>query len=216
MLDRLLERARRLTPEAGRVILGLTGCPGAGKSTLARRLVEALDPQEEWAVVVPLDGFHLAGRVLAGLGRSARKGAIDTFDAYGYLAMLQRFRAERDHTVFAPQFDRALEESIAGAIAVDPTVRLVVTEGNYLLAAVDPWPRVRREIAEVWYLDLDDDLRRERLVARHVHFGKPEAAARRWVEEVDDVNARLIAASRGSADFVVDMTDADRPPVALT
>ena len=205
MIERLADRARQLVPQTGRVILGITGAPAAGKSTMAHRLIEALDPQGQWAVAVSLDGFHLANRTLAQLGRLDRKGAIDTFDGYGYLAALHRMRTETGDTVYMPAFDRALEESIAGAIAVDPNVRLVVTEGNYLLAAADPWPEVRREIGEVWYLDLDDAVRRERLVARHVHFGRPEAEARRWVEEVDEVNARLIAATRDSADLIVDM-----------
>ena len=205
MIERLVDRARQLVPQTGRVILGITGAPAAGKSTMAHRLIEALDPQGQRAVAVSLDGFHLANRTLAQLGRLDRKGAIDTFDGYGYLAALHRMRTETGDTVYMPAFDRALEESIEGAIAVDPNVRLVVTEANYLLAVADPWPEVRREIGEVWYLDLDDAVRRERLVARHVHFGRPEAEARRWVEEVDEVNARLIAATRDSADLVVDM-----------
>ena len=206
MIERLVARARQLVPETGRVILGIAGAPGAGKSTMAHRLVEALDPQGQWAVAVSLDGFHFANKMLAQLGRLDRKGSIDTFDAYGYLAAVRRLRTETGQTVYMPAFDRALEEPIAGAIAVDPNVRLVVTEGNYLLAAADPWPEVRREISEVWYLDLDDAVRRERLVARHIHFGRTEAAARRWVDEVDDVNARLIDATRNSADLVVDMS----------
>jgi pantothenate kinase len=189
----------------------MTGCPGAGKSTLAEWLVDALDPQGQWAVAVSLDGFHFANTTLARLGRSARKGAIDTFDAYGYLAFLRRIRTETEHTVYVPDFDRSLEEPIAGSTAVDPNVRLVVTEGNYLLSSADPWPQVRREIGEVWYLDIDDDLRRDRLVARHVRFGKTEAAARRWVEDVDEANARLIAATRDAADLVVDMMRMEPP-----
>jgi pantothenate kinase len=158
-----------------------------------------------------LDGFHLANTTLARLGRSARKGAIDTFDADGYLAVLRRIRTETGHTVYLPNFDRTLEDPIAGSTAIDPNVRLVVTEGNYLLSAADPWPQVRREIGEVWYLDIDDDVRRNRLVARHMRFGKTEAAARRWVEDVDEVNARLIAASRDAADLVIDMLRMEPP-----
>jgi len=153
-----------------------------------------------------MDGFHLADDALVRLGRRDRKGAIDTFDGDGYLALLRRIRSERDRTVFAPAFERAIEQPIAGSIAIEPAVRLVVTEGNYLLAAAEPWPAVRGAIDEVWYCEADDDVRRQRLVARHVQFGKPEPDARRWVENVDEVNARLIAATRASADLVIDMT----------
>lgn len=205
MIDRLVDRARQLVPQNGRIVLGITGSPGAGKSTLATSLADALDPQGQWVVVVPLDGFHLAKTTLARLGRSDRKGAIDTFDAYGYLSALRRIRSDTQRTVYLPAFHRALEESIGGEIAVDPNIKLVLTEGNYLLAAADPWPDVRREIGEVWYLELDDAVRRERLLARHLHFGRTAAEARRWVDDVDEVNARLIASTRDSADLVVNM-----------
>jgi len=153
-----------------------------------------------------MDGFHLADEALVRLGRRDRKGAIDTFDGDGYLALLRRIRSERDRTVFAPAFERTIEQPIAGSIAIEPAVRLVVTEGNYLLATAEPWPAVRGAIDEVWYCEADDDVRRQRLVARHVQFGKPEPDARRWVENVDEVNARLIAATRASADLVIDMS----------
>ena len=157
-----------------------------------------------------MDGFHLADDALVRLGRRDRKGAIDTFDGDGYLALLRRIRSETDRTVYAPAFERTIEQPIAGSIAIEPGVRLVVTEGNYLLAAAEPWPAVRAAIDEVWYCEAADDVRRQRLVARHVQFGKPEAAARRWVEDVDEVNTRLIAATRASADLVIDMSLVER------
>jgi len=200
--EHLLDRARALMA-GGRAVLGICGAPGAGKSTLAARLAEAVGPA---AVVVPMDGFHLHDDELARLGLSDRKGAPETFDVAGYVALLRRLHIETDHVVYAPEFDRSREESIAGAIAVRPEHRLVVTEGNYLLASTETWPAVRGAIDEVWYCEADDDVRRQRLVARHVQFGKPEPDARRWVENVDEVNARLIAATRASADLVIDMT----------
>jgi pantothenate kinase len=206
MLDRLLERARRLAVD-GRAILGITGPPGSGKSTLAALLARRLDPDGEWVANVPMDGFHLADDMLVRLGRRGRKGAIDTFDGDGYRALLRRIRAETDRTVYAPAFERTLEQPIAGSIAVVAGTRLVVTEGNYLLATADPWPGVRAAIDEVWYCDADDALRLERLVARHVQFGKPPPEARRWVEDVDEVNTRLITATRNSADLIVDMSE---------
>lgn len=204
MLDALERRAIELAAN-GRAMIGIVGCPGAGKSTLVDLLLERLDPSGSWVVRVPMDGFHLADTVLDQLARRDHKGAIDTFDGHGYLALLRRVRAERDHAVYAPDFDRILEQPIAGAIAVHPSIRLVITEGNYLLAQDDPWPDVRRELDEVWYVDLDDTERRRRLVARHVEFGKSPGDALNWVDQVDEPNARLIAAQRHRADRCVDM-----------
>ncbi|MGN9907030.1 nucleoside/nucleotide kinase family protein [Phytohabitans sp. LJ34] len=189
-----------------RVILGIAGCPAAGKSTLAELLVGGLTAAGVPAALVPMDGFHLADVALDRLGRRGRKGAIDTFDGDGYLALLRRLRTDRRRTVWAPGFARDLEQPIAGSIGVDPEARIVVTEGNYLLADVEPWPSVRAELTETWYVELDEPIRRSRLVARHIEFGKSPEEAARWVSIVDDPNARLIAASRSAADLVVDMS----------
>ncbi|WFE20066.1 nucleoside/nucleotide kinase family protein [Solwaraspora sp. WMMD937] len=215
MLDELVARAHRLVPRDGRLVLGITGSPAAGKSTLAALLVARLRQDGVPAALVPMDGFHLSDVALDRLGRRDRKGAIDTFDGDGYLALLHRLRTERHRTVWAPGFERDLEQPIAGTIAVDPPVRLVVTEGNYLLADREPWPAVRTLLAEVWHCQLDDDIRRGRLIRRHVEFGKSPAAARHWVTTVDDPNARLIEAGRDLADLVVDMTVLDGQVTAL-
>ncbi|NUK07780.1 nucleoside/nucleotide kinase family protein [Streptomyces lunaelactis] len=197
----LLYRARELAVPGRRLILGIAGAPGAGKTTLAAHLVDALDGL---AVLVPMDGFHLAQAELARLGRAGRKGAPDTFDAAGYAALLARLRVPAPGgTVYAPAFDRALEEAVAGSIPVDPNIPLVVTEGNYLLHDEGPWAQVRPLLDEVWYLEIDDAVRVRRLVDRHVRYGKQRAYAERWVQDSDERNARLVARGRNRADFVV-------------
>ncbi|MFD9609732.1 nucleoside/nucleotide kinase family protein [Streptomyces sp. NPDC059083] len=197
--DRLVARARGLAGAGERRILGIAGAPGAGKSTLAGRLVDRLDGA---AVLVPMDGFHLARAELERLGRAGRKGAPDTFDAAGYTALLARLRTAGT-TVYAPAFDRALEEPVAGSIPVPPEVPLVITEGNYLLHDEDAWAAVRPLLDEAWYLDLATTVRVPRLIARHVQYGKDPSHAEHWVHTSDERNARLVALGRDRADLVI-------------
>jgi pantothenate kinase len=203
--DDLLARARSLTRPGRRAILGVAGAPGAGKTTLAETLVRELNGDgEPWVAHVPMDGFHLADAELDRLGRRDRKGAPDTFDAAGYAALLRRLRADEDgETVYAPGFERVLEQPIAGALPVPPAARLVVTEGNYLLLDSGPWARVRPLLDEVWFCEADEETRVSRLIARHEEFGKSHRAAVAWVHGSDQRNADLVAATRDRADLVV-------------
>ena len=194
-------RIDALLADGRRKLLGLVGAPGAGKSTLAAALLARLGTR---AQVVPMDGFHLANVELQRLGRAGRKGAPDTFDSAGYVALLQRLRTQRaDEIVYAPEFRREIEEPIAGAIAVLPQTQLVITEGNYLLHDAGAWLGVAPLLDETWYVDIDDAVREERLVRRHRHFGRSEAAARAWVESTDAPNARLVVATRARAEHRV-------------
>ncbi|SBS77051.1 Phosphoribulokinase/uridine kinase [uncultured Mycobacterium sp.] len=184
----------------GRVMVGLTGPPGAGKSTVARALVAAF----EGASYVPMDGFHLSNAALDRLGRHDRKGAIDTFDAAGYVATLDRVAQEfgrRD--VYVPAFDRRLEEPIAAGHVVPAASRLIVTEGNYLGVPDGDWAAVRPLLSRLYYIDCSAQIRRERLVARHIDGGRSTQAAQAWVDEVDKPNARLIATTRQFCDRVL-------------
>lgn len=183
-------------PRGHRFLLGITGPPGAGKSTLAQEVVERLGGR---AALVPMDGFHLADSALARLGRADRKGAPDTFDAAGYVALLRRLRDQQDEVVWAPVFRRELELAEAGAIAVGRAVEVVVTEGSYLLCD-GPFAAVRGLLDQTWYVEVDDALRRERLVARHVRHGRSPAGAQAWVDATDEPNAALVASTRDRAD----------------
>lgn len=199
--DALVQRARALMSR-GRAVLGICGVPGAGKSTLAARLATGIGAE---AVVVPMDGFHLHDDELARLGLAQRKGAPETFDVPGYLSLLRRLRTETEHTVYAPEFDRSREESIAGAIAVRPEHRLVLTEGNYLLYDGPGWSDVLPLLDEAWYVESDEQRRLSRLVQRHIDHGKPPEVAHRWATVSDQANADIVARTRAAADVLVEI-----------
>ncbi len=208
--DQLVDRARLLVGDGNRALLGITGAPGAGKTTLTEQLIHTLAPApppalipHRWVAHVPMDGFHLADNELARLHRCDRKGAPDTFDPAGYASLLRRLREDSDEVVYAPGFQRCLEQPIAGAIPVPPCARLIITEGNYLLVHDHGWSRVRPQLDEVWYVDLDADERVRRLIARHVRFGKEPATAAAWATGIDERNAILVNSTRSHADLIV-------------
>lgn len=177
-------------------ILGICGAPGSGKTMLAAAL---------GLPMVPMDGFHLADVELTRRGLLGRKGAPETFDPWGYAALLARIREHADHIVMAPAFERELEQPIAGAIPI-PRSELVVTEGNYLLLDTEPWRSVRDQLDQVWHLACAEEVRIARLVARHVEFGKTRSEAEEWVRRVDQPNAVLIESARDRADLVLDLS----------
>jgi pantothenate kinase len=203
-IDDALGRARQHAADGRRRLIGITGPPGGGKSTLAERIVQDLGAH---ARLIKMDGFHLAQAELVRLGRQDRKGAIDTFDAAGNVALLRRLRDDTDDVVYAPEFRREIEEPIAGAVAVRRDVPLIVTEGNYLLVDAGEWKQVRALLDEVWYVTTAEETRLRWLIQRHIDYGKPPDAARAWVLGTDQRNAELVEATRSRADELIRIGD---------
>lgn len=206
--EALADRIRRLHRPGDRVLIGIIGAPGSGKSTLAAAVIAQLAaaPAPLEAALIAMDGYHLAQHVLDVAGLAEIKGAPQTFDAAGYVALLERVADRRQDggVIYAPEFRRALEEPIAGAVPVRPEVEVVLTEGNYLLSDEPPWHRVGELLTEAWYLDVPEELRIERLVSRHIAFGRtPEVALERATTGTDGRNARYVARTRPRADLLV-------------
>jgi pantothenate kinase len=201
-LDALADRLIRLLNSAGdRIIVGICGAPGAGKSTLAEALAGYLG--SDLAVVVPFDGFHLATSVLKGTPLLDRRGALETFDLGAYYSLIRRLRARDEDVVYAPTFVRELEEPIASSIPVPRAIPIVITEGNYLLSPVKVVREIRTMLDAVWYLDTPPEVRVPQLVARHIAFGKLADEAEAWAAGTDQRNAEEIESTRGSADLIV-------------
>ncbi len=205
-LDDLVDLAVGLVGSRRRAVLGITGAPGAGKSTLVEALLAAVAQRcgEEWVAHLPMDGFHLADVQLQRLGALGRKGAEHTVDGAGYVHTIARVVDHPEEWIYVPGFERTLEQPLAAALVVPPAARLVVTEGNYLLLPTPPWSTARSRLDEVWFVTTErEELRVERLVARHVEFGKSPAAAEEWVRTSDEANAEVVAATAALADRVV-------------
>ena len=184
-----------------RVLIGIIGKPGAGKSTLSKFLMAKLP--KEFVTVVPMDGYHLSNKVLKDLKRADRKGAPDTFDVAGFISLVKRIRTEQTQNIYYPIFDRAIEESIAAQGVVTSVTKVVIIEGNYLLHDDGGWEVCNDLLDESWMVDVDDDKRISRLISRHIAYGKDPEAAKEWAKGTDEVNAKLIERGRNRADFVV-------------
>jgi pantothenate kinase len=180
----------------------MTGPPGAGKSTAAAAVERVANARggPGFAVVAPMDGFHLSNETLDALGLRTVKGAPETFDAEGFVGLLERVRGEPGSTILWPDFDRALEETVPDAIAITPGTKLVVVEGNYLLLDRPGWRAVRPLLDESWYVDAPRAVLRERLLARALAGGRNEAEAEAHVDQSDLVNAVLVEATKTDAD----------------
>jgi pantothenate kinase len=184
-----------------RVLIGIIGKPGAGKSTLSKYLMAKLP--KEFVTVVPMDGYHLSNKVLKDLKRADRKGAPDTFDVAGFTSLVKRIRSEQSQNIYYPIFDRAIEESIAAQGVVTSATKVVIIEGNYLLHDDGGWEVLNDLLDESWMVDVDDVKRIARLISRHIAYGKDPEAAKAWAKGTDEVNAKLIERGRNRADFVV-------------
>ena len=197
----LLRIKESLNRSTDRYLIGIVGKPGAGKSTLSAYLLEQLHSSE--VTVVPMDGYHLSNAVLQALGRADRKGAPDTFDVAGFASLLQRIRNEKSVDIYYPVFDRSIEESIAAQGVVTKETKVVIVEGNYLLHDSGGWEAISELLDELWFIDVDDEKRLERLIARHIAYGKSPADAQSWSRGSDEVNARTIATGISRAHAVI-------------
>ena len=203
-IEEALSRIKDLAlKHSGRFIIGIVGKPGAGKSTLTSHLIENL-PKDSVSLV-PMDGYHLSNLQLKNLGLTDRKGAFNTFDSNGYVSLLKRINTETDQDIYYPVFHREIEESYAADGVVLANTKIVLTEGNYLLFDKAGWEKVAAELTEIWYININDSVRIDRLVKRHEFYGKDKESALNWATGTDEINAKIVESTAVRADVIINL-----------
>ncbi|KAI0182371.1 P-loop containing nucleoside triphosphate hydrolase protein [Xylaria flabelliformis] len=229
LVDKAWDRFQQ-TPEDRRFMIAIGGIPGSGKTTLSQIVTQALNarhaslhPEVREAVpiaaFVPMDGYHLTRAQLSALpnpdNAHARRGAEFTFDGASFLALVKALReplTASSSTIFAPSFDHAVKDPKENDIAIQPGHRIVVFEGNYVVLDKQPWSEAAELMDERWFVDVDFDVARRRLVVRHVKAGiaKGEEEARKRADENDLVNGRQIVENRTHVHEVVVSRDDEK------
>ena len=195
------------SPDKGRYFLGITGCPAAGKSMLARKLTDEINFRAggDLAVVVPMDGFHLPNSILKERGLTKVKGAPKTFDADSFVELINRLHEFPDQRIMCPAYDRKIHEPVENSITIQPGNRLIIVEGNYLLLNRSPWSIIRTKMNEIWYVDTPLKIVKERLLSRHIAGKASIDEAERKLASVDLPNAELIKKTLSFADKIVNL-----------
>ncbi|MEX0859765.1 MAG: nucleoside/nucleotide kinase family protein [Cucumibacter sp.] len=190
----------------GRVMIGIAGGPGAGKSGLAEAVCDAAWPGLP-AQVIPMDGFHMRQKKLQRLGLAGDKGAPHTFEAERFIEFVARLRTAR-RAMPGPAYSREIEDVVPDAYVVSRKERLLIVEGNYLLLDKEPW-RVLRDLFDLTiFVSLSRKRAKARLAKRHAEGGLfSDEHIARHVEEVDMVNFDLVAKTASRADLILEITD---------
>jgi pantothenate kinase len=198
-IELLFEQIQSLLDgECPRTLVGIVGKPGAGKSTVVDEISKKFG--SKLVSIIPMDGFHLSNEELISLGRRDRKGAPDTFDVEGFTSLIERVKTNNyvDHKF--PIFHREIEASIADEGIVPKESKVVVIEGNYLFSEDHNWNQVYPLLDHTWFIDINDEIRIERLIARHIRYGKTPEEAETWSRGSDETNARFIGLTANRAE----------------
>jgi pantothenate kinase len=186
-----------------RSIIGIVGKPGAGKSTVVSEIEKRFESSQ--VSVIPMDGYHLSNEELIALGRRDRKGAPDTFDTQSFISLITNVKNNSELEHRFPIFHREIEASIENEGSVPSNAKVIVVEGNYLFSEELNWQGVFPLLDHTWFIEIDDEVRIERLIARHIRFGKTPEAAEYWSRGSDEANARFIELTAHRASNVINL-----------
>lgn len=201
-----------------RYLLGIAGIPGSGKSTFAAQLLKQIHHLRPGSVrLVPMDGYHLSNEKLEQIGLGSRKGSAETFDAAAYVSLLQQAQLV-DSTLHFPIYDRKVHAAVWRddvLTKIDRKVRIVLTEGNYLLLRRKPWESLKHILDQCWFLHTDPTIAQRWLISRHVQGGRSAQEAQRRYDHNDGPNTYEILSGSREPDLVLSWPEAAGPTAAV-
>jgi len=201
-MELLFEQIQSLLDgQSPRTLIGIVGKPGAGKSTVVEQIQNKFRSYE--VSVIPMDGFHLSNEELINLGRRNRKGAPDTFDVSGFISLIKKVKQEPQVDHKFPIFHREIEASVNDEGVVPKESKVIVIEGNYLFSEEHNWSGLFPLLDYTWFIEIDDEVRIERLIARHIRYGKTPVEAENWSRGSDEANARFIELTAHRASNII-------------
>ena len=210
-IELLFEQIQSLLDgERPRTLIGIVGKPGAGKSTVVEEISKKFG--SKLVSIIPMDGFHLSNEELISLGRRDRKGAPDTFDVEGFTALIKKVRIDFNIDHKFPIFHREIEASIVDEGMVPKESKVVVIEGNYLFSEEHNWNGIYPLLDHTWFIDVNDEIRIERLIARHIRYGKTPEEAETWSRGSDETNARFIGLTANRAENLLKLSQIRNKP----
>lgn len=205
------------TDSSKRVVIGIVGVPGSGKTTLAAAVSSRINEihgtsnagDAPVAVALPMDGFHYSRAHLVAMPNPEeaihRRGAAFTFDAEGFCSLISSLVSDGDSTVCAPSFDHAVKDPVEDAIPVSRDSRIVLVEGNYCALDREPWKTAAGMLSEIWYVDTPKEVTWERLSKRHLVSGICASEQEAWdrATGTDELNAKDIRENMVKVDEVI-------------
>lgn len=215
-VDRLVDKVWgkiQSMPDDSRLMIAVSGIPGSGKTALASMMANRINQlhtarhpsSPPIATAIPMDGYHLTRAQLAQMPDPvyavARRGAAFTFDGEKFLKLVQALREQltpETQSLYAPSFDHAIKDPVDDDIPIPATCKAIFFEGNYLSLSKEPWNQAAQLMDELWFVDVEFETARKRLIRRHVKAGiaKDDAEADKRAKENDLVNGREIVEYR--------------------
>ena len=124
------------------------GGPGSGKTTTAAKVCNIINTRNVKCIVLPMDGYHYYKKELDKMENPEEahryRGAPYTFNSKRFIEDM--LYAKNTGSGSFPDFDHSAGDPNEDQIKLDPSVEILLVEGNYVLLAEDPWCKLSKNI----------------------------------------------------------------------